>query len=367
MVREQVNLIFWSTVTAIAAWAWYTLPHIDHPLGSDWGHYFTVAEYIWEPKDGLAYPDFRKPYFGWVLGGLGQWLGFFPAAQIIGRISMLVMVFSAALLGWALAGRWAGLAACFIVPLMPLTMDGALWVNHYPLLGAVTGLSVASAAMSTRSNHLCWPMLAGLMGGVAYALDMRGAIALPIAICLVGLGRASLGWIGVAKGFASIAVLSGTVLAHDAWLQTAFQVPQLEFEQQLIVQNPECIVVHSAAVGDYEVQDPSTNQKIASGQNQITLELKPTPKILDRIQEWSNMATIISFKAAAPTTTTEDLASIAHDQLLRTNSNMVFANNIEHIERGVMLVERDKCHVYETRESAIEALIAHIVALIETP
>ncbi len=141
----------------------------------------------------------------------------------------------------------------------------------------------------------------------------------------------------------------------------------MEKMQTWIGQNPDCVVIHSAAVGDYEVQHSSTNQKIASGQNQVTLELKPTPKILDRIQEWSETAVVISFKAAAPATTTEELASIAHDQLLRTNSNMVFANNIDHIERGIMLVERDKFRVHETRERAIESLIAHILALIETP
>ena len=111
MIGRQSTTWFWLAVCVIAAYGWWTLPVVNHPLGSDWGHYFTAAEYIWNPVDGIAYPDFRKPWFGWLIGGLGQGIGYLDAAQWVGRVSMVLMVGAAAGLGWALANRWCGLVA----------------------------------------------------------------------------------------------------------------------------------------------------------------------------------------------------------------------------------------------------------------
>jgi len=195
-----------------------------------------VAEYIWDPSEGLAYPDFRKPWYGWLIGGLGQVFGYFQAAQFIGRLSMVLMVFAAALLGSALSGRVAGFASCIAVPLMPLVMDGALWVNHYPLLGATVGLAVASGAVSVRSPSWRWAAVAGLFAGASFAIDVRGSVAVPMVGALVFVGGLRHGWRQLAKRIALTIFFVGAVLGHDIWLQSAFQVPQLEFARQLEVQ-----------------------------------------------------------------------------------------------------------------------------------
>ena len=228
--------IFWAVLLAMTVYGWGAIPHIDHPLGSDWGHYFTAAEYIWNPSEGLAYPDFRKPWFGWILGGLGQTFGYLESGQLIGRISLILMMVAAAWLGVALADRWAGLLGAATVVLMPLSMDGALWVNHYPLLGAVVGLSFAASASAVRWPGLGWVGLAGLTAGASLAIDFRGGIAVPVAVVLVALGSQGLGL--RTAGF-RILLLGGLIagpLVHDAWLQRTFQVPQLRVEQQLLVQ-----------------------------------------------------------------------------------------------------------------------------------
>ena len=51
----------------LAVWAWLDVPRIDHPMGSDWAQYFTVADIIWN-DDPHLYPVFRKPFFGLILG-----------------------------------------------------------------------------------------------------------------------------------------------------------------------------------------------------------------------------------------------------------------------------------------------------------
>jgi hypothetical protein len=236
MKGEPTAMIFWVLLAGIVAWSWVSLPTIAHPLGSDWGHYFTAAEYIWNPREGLAYPDFRKPWYGWIIGGLGQTVGYFPAAQFVGRASMVLMVLAAALLTTAMSNRWMGLVAAATIPLMPLVMDGALWVNHYPLLGATVGLSVAAGAASARWKHLGWVCLAGVMAGISLALDLRGSIAVPMVVALVGLGGIPLGW---RRGLFRMIILglgAGAIQIHDGWLQHRFEVPQLEFAQQLQVQ-----------------------------------------------------------------------------------------------------------------------------------
>jgi hypothetical protein len=215
MKGEPPVTLFWVIITFVVVWAWLSLPHIDHPLGSDWGHYFTAAEYIWDPRAGLAYPDFRKPWYGWIIGGLGQWGGYFVAAQFVGRAAMVLMVLGSALLGTAMAGRWAGLVAAVTVPLMPLVMDGALWVNHYPLLGATVGLSVGAGAAAVRWPSLRWVVLAGVMAGVSMALDLRGAITVPMAVVLVGLGGIPLGLRQTALRLAVVGMMIGSVHTHD--------------------------------------------------------------------------------------------------------------------------------------------------------
>jgi hypothetical protein len=230
------NKIFFPLLLAVAAWGWVSLPTIDHPLGSDWGHYFTAAEYIWMPTDSLAYPDFRKPWFGWILGGLGSWVGYLDAAQWLGRVSMVAMVGSAALLGTALANRWAGLASAAVVVMMPLVMDGALWVNHYPLLGAAVGAGIALSASAARWPGLAWVVSAGLVSGAAMALDARGTIAVVVASLLVVLGSVDLGLRRTGLRVLLFASMVAAIWAHDGWLQDSFNVPQLEFAQQLQVQ-----------------------------------------------------------------------------------------------------------------------------------
>ena len=120
--------------------------------------------------------------------------------------------------------------------------------------------------------------------------------------------------------------------------------------------NPGGTVIHSAAVGDYEA-DPSAS-KIASGQAALSLTLRPTPKILDAIRTWGHTGPLVSFKAAAPETTDEELVAIARAQLRRTGSNRVFANVIGRTTTRVFLVDEVHAQRFEQRAEAVAALEA---------
>ena len=120
--------------------------------------------------------------------------------------------------------------------------------------------------------------------------------------------------------------------------------------------HPDGLVIHAAAVGDYAV-DPIAG-KIASGQDTLTLTLRPTPKILDAIRGWSPSVRIVSFKAAPPETDEASLEAIAAAQGLRTDSVAVFANVIGQLESGVLIWTQDTVQRFEQRAEALASLVS---------
>ncbi len=122
--------------------------------------------------------------------------------------------------------------------------------------------------------------------------------------------------------------------------------------------HPDGIVVHSAAVGDYEAAPNSS--KIPSGQAEIFIRLTPAPKILDQIRGWAPACRIVSFKAGAPGLTPSELTSIARAQLRRTGSDLVFANVLGELEASVILVEEAAEVAHPQRNRAVAALLARL-------
>ena len=125
-----------------------------------------------------------------------------------------------------------------------------------------------------------------------------------------------------------------------------------------VVQHPKGIIIHCAAVGDFEYRG-QTNKKIPSGQS-ITIELHPAPKILDQLKEWSETSVIVSFKAAAPNTSNTHLLEIAQSQLERTGSDWVFANVLGRTERDVLIVESTNAVWFTKRQDGLQALIERL-------
>jgi len=263
MNTDLPDRLFAAAVVILMACAWSAVPDIGHPLGSDWGHYFTAAEFIWNPVDGLAYPDFRKPWFGWLMGGVGQGMGYLAAAQMIGKISLAGMVLGAALLGASMASRWVGLVAGGTVILMPLAMDGALWVNHYPALGAAVGLAFGAGAAAMRWRWTGWVILAGIAAGIAWALDFRGLIALPAAAGLVLLGGLRFGLKSCILRLAVFGAVFSGPFAQDVWLQRTFSIPQLEVASQLAVQRKGTLEqIGQGLVGGDRVRQACSGQRV---------------------------------------------------------------------------------------------------------
>jgi phosphopantothenoylcysteine synthetase/decarboxylase len=121
-----------------------------------------------------------------------------------------------------------------------------------------------------------------------------------------------------------------------------------------IKENPKLGLVHAAAVGDYEL-DGSPTGKIPSGQDRVTLTLRPTPKIADHVRGWGHVGPYVTFKAAPPDTGDEELVAIAVRQRARTGCDLVFANVLGRTATRVFLVG-DGVEPFAHRRDAVDAL-----------
>ena len=125
------------------------------------------------------------------------------------------------------------------------------------------------------------------------------------------------------------------------------------------LQHPTGIIIHAAAVGDFEVRNTNSG-KIASGST-LTLELFPTPKIVDAIRTWSPEIRLVSFKAAAPNTSLEEVEQIAQKQCLRTQSDIVFANILGNLHENVLVLSETTSEWFSKRTDGLESLIDAIL------
>lgn len=161
----------------------------------------------------------------------------------------------------------------------------------------------------------------------------------------------------------------------EAWLRLqaelpsqAHQVACVEYSstydllarmEHWLLDRPDAVVIHAAAVGDYAIIDRATG-KIPSGAPELLLRLRPTPKILDRIRDWAPNAMLVSFKAAAPDTTEPELEAIARAQLERSQSDLVFANVIGDLQSLVLLVGPTQTTRHTDRGAALRDLVQRV-------
>jgi len=101
------------------------------------------------------------------------------------------------------------------------------------------------------------------------------------------------------------------------------------------------VVVLAAAVSDFKVKERA-GVKIKSGKP-LTLELEPTPKIIDRVKELQPDTFLVGFKAETGLSE-EELVNAARKQIERAGSDLVVANTLKAFgsdENEVLLVTRD--------------------------
>jgi phosphopantothenoylcysteine decarboxylase/phosphopantothenate--cysteine ligase len=125
-------------------------------------------------------------------------------------------------------------------------------------------------------------------------------------------------------------------------------------------QTPNGVVIHAAAVGDYEVVTGGS-QKIRSGQDTLSLQFQPTPKIAALLRGWGLTGTLVTFKAASPEVQSDELIAIAKRQRQITGSDWVFANVLGKLETQLAVVG-ETVWPFSCRKEALDHLVVSVLS-----
>ena len=121
-------------------------------------------------------------------------------------------------------------------------------------------------------------------------------------------------------------------------------------------------LVSAAAISDYTVD--RADRKIRSGQGSLTLELEPTPKVVDAVREAHPDLPVVGFKAETGGDD-DDLVAAARDLRERVGMAFVVANDASVMAAGgtrALLVEADGVEEYEGPKAGLGARVAEKLA-----
>lgn len=135
-------------------------------------------------------------------------------------------------------------------------------------------------------------------------------------------------------------------------------------EQELTDSSVYSAVIHAMAVLDY-VPEKQQNTKVRSGKEQWTLHLKRTPKVINKIKEWSPDSYLVGFKLEV-NKVEEDLRRIGDELKTKTGADLVVANDITDIrdERhpALLIGDRGQIVARPQTKSDIASKLCDVVA-----
>ena len=102
-----------------------------------------------------------------------------------------------------------------------------------------------------------------------------------------------------------------------------------------------------------EIPKIDNSKKISSKADTMFIQLKKTPKIVDKIKKWDKNIKLISFKLLNGVSE-DELLEVARKQLHRTNSSLVIANDLVNIKNGnhkALFVEKNRYTVIEGKSN----------------
>jgi len=108
------------------------------------------------------------------------------------------------------------------------------------------------------------------------------------------------------------------------------------------------VVIHSAAVGDFE-PIKFRHGKISSREENLILKLKPTLKIVDKIKKWDSSVFLVKFKVEA-NLKKKELIKRAYKSMLISNADLMVANDLKNITD-----EKHKAFIIDSKKNIIQA------------
>ena len=201
---------------------------MDWPAGFDWERYLRETWAYFNP--GTMNSTWLEPLYSYMLGNLGDAVGWAWAGSLISSAGVLLLVLGSGILGRAMGGPWVGAVAAMSIPLTPNLAAASRWVNVYPALSGATAMGLACLVAMTRWPRLAWALSGGIFVGLAWALDGRTAPLIP-GFVLLGLIGASGAPGVVRRALLMVAVVAG--IAVGPWSQDTLRVVPRESTEQV--------------------------------------------------------------------------------------------------------------------------------------
>lgn len=106
------------------------------------------------------------------------------------------------------------------------------------------------------------------------------------------------------------------------------------------------IIIHAAAVSDYQCVTPNKT-KISSHKNELTLKLKPTPKIITHIKKWNPACILVGFKLES--NMNKKVSIISTQSLFQeSNCDFVIANSNKNKVYKAFLIDKNTKYLATT-------------------
>ena len=154
----------------------------------DWMEYVPSAWMVTHDIDLGGYATWRNPLYPYILGNVGEIIGYNEATWVLSSTAMSVVVIATGLGARALANPWAGMVAALTVPLINPWAEASRWATLYPMLTAATAVALSLGAAYARFGHRALGLGAALGAGLALGIDFRGLALVVAVVALLALG-----------------------------------------------------------------------------------------------------------------------------------------------------------------------------------
>jgi phosphopantothenoylcysteine decarboxylase/phosphopantothenate--cysteine ligase len=129
------------------------------------------------------------------------------------------------------------------------------------------------------------------------------------------------------------------------------------------------VLIAAAAVGDWRPREKSANKVSTHSRSSLTVELVPTPKIIDQVRKTAPGIFLVAFRAQAGLSR-EELIADAHARLKKADADLIAVNDVSSPGAGfeadtneLYLVDRHK-QVKHIELSSKQAAAARIIKLV---
>ena len=111
------------------------------------------------------------------------------------------------------------------------------------------------------------------------------------------------------------------------------------------------VFISAAAIPDFTPTEKVEN-KISSTVNELTIKLKPTPKIIEEVRKISKDIFIVAFKAES-NLTSEELIKKAYLRMKQAGSNMIIANDVYNNPNAGFQSEKNEVYIIKEKDNNI--------------